>query len=79
MAAPPTEPTPVLDEDRRARTEWRVERMQVHPVRDRAMIQAPAEAGTAGRMAQWPAYAAIAALAVALLSLVVTAAALSLR
>ena len=79
MATPPTEPTPVLDEDRRGRTEWRVERMQVHPVRDRAMIQAPAEAGTAGGMARWPAYAAIAALAVALLSLVVTAAALWLR
>jgi hypothetical protein len=69
MATPPAEPNPVLDEARRGPTEWRVERMQVHPARGR----------TAGKIAQWPAYAAIAALAVALLSLVVTGAAVWLR
>jgi hypothetical protein len=79
MATPPTEPNPVLDEDRRGRTEWRVERLQVHPARGRGMIQGPVEGRTAGRIARWPAYAAVAALAVALLALVVTAAALWLR
>jgi hypothetical protein len=79
MATPPTEPAPVLDEDRRGRTEWQVERMPAHPARHRAMIRAPAEGRTAGRVPRWPAYAAVAALAVALLALVVTGAAVWLR
>ena len=38
--ATPTEPARVLDEDNRGRTEWRVERMRVHPARDAATIRA---------------------------------------
>jgi hypothetical protein len=73
MATTPTEPAParVLDEERRERTEWRVER--VHPARDPATIRAPRGA------TRWLVYAAIAAVVVALLSLVATAVALWLR
>jgi hypothetical protein len=73
MATTPTEPARVLDEDHRGRTEWRVERMRVH--------RAPT-AHTAGgqtRVARWLVYAAVAAVVVALLSLVATAAALWLK
>ena len=73
MATTPTEPARVLDEDNRGRTEWRVERMRVHPARDAATIRAPRGA------TRWLAYAAVAAVVVALLSLVATAAALWLR
>jgi hypothetical protein len=73
MATPPTEPARVLDEDRRVRTEWRVERMPVHPARDPAAIRAPRGP------TQWLVYAAFAAVVVALLSLVATAAALWLK
>jgi hypothetical protein len=66
----PTEPARVLDEDHRGRTEWRVERMRVH--------RAPT-AGGQTRVARWLVYAAVAAVVVALLSLVATAAALWLK
>jgi hypothetical protein len=73
MATTPTEPARVLDEDHRGRTEWRVERMRVHPARDPATIRAPRG------QTRWPVYAAIAAVVVALLSLVATAATLWLK
>ena len=73
MATTPTEPVRVLDEDRRGRTEWRVERMRVHPARDVATMRAPRGA------TRWLAYAAVAAMVVALLSLVATAVALWLK
>jgi len=73
MATTPTEPVRVLDEDRRGRTEWRVERMRVHPARDPAAIRAPRGP------TRWLIYAAIASVVVALLSLVATAAALWLK
>ena len=73
MATTPTKPARVLDEEHRERTEWRVERMRVHPARDPATIRAPRGA------TRWLVYAAIAAVVVALLSLVATAVALWLR
>jgi hypothetical protein len=73
MATTPTEPARVLDEEHRGRTEWRVERMRVHPARDLATIRAP-QGPT-----RWLIYTAIAAVIVALLSLVATAVALWLK
>jgi hypothetical protein len=80
MATPPTEPARVLEEEHRGRTEWRVERMQVHPARDPTTIPAPTNTtGDQTRAARWFVYAAIAAVVVALLSLVATAVALCLK
>jgi hypothetical protein len=80
MAITPTESARVLDEDRRGRTEWRVERMRVHPARDPAAIRVSANtAGDQTRVARWLVYVAFAAVVVALLSLVATAAALWLK
>ena len=64
--ATPTEPARVLDEERRGPTEWRVERMRVHPARDPAAIRVPRGP------TRWLVYAAFAAVVVALLSLVAT-------
>jgi hypothetical protein len=53
MSTLPTEPARVLDEERRGRTEWRVERMRVPPARDPAAIRAPANtAGAQARVAR---------------------------
>ena len=73
MATTPTEPVRVLDEDRRGRAEWRVERMRVHPAREPAAIRA------SRRPTRWLVYAAFAAVIVALMSLVATAVALWLK
>jgi hypothetical protein len=80
MTTTPTEPARVIDEDRRGNTEWRVERLRVNLARDPATIRTPANtAGDQTRIARWLIYAAIAAVVIALLSLVATAAALWLR
>ena len=66
MATTPTEPVRVLDEDRRGHAEWRAERMRVHLAGDSATIRA------SRGPTRWLVYAAIAAVVVALLSLVAT-------